>query len=685
PRAGAALGRWTGRALRAYQARRAVAHDDFGGPKTEPMSVGRRLAYGAKWGLNLVGIQAILNLTLAPLLSHFQWPLLLSGTALRGLGRVELLTQFGPTRISQALATHPLAFLGTQVPMSVGLEEFSFRFLTFGLLFGALAATKPLTKLAARLLEQIPDASGLRSTAQRVLRGAGGLISYYAFPAAALYSSFQFAVAHFAAWGVDPLVFALNLAAGYALARVAYKTRGLAAPFVAHLVFNLAMLGAGAIAIALHAPLAASVYAVLAAIVGVVSLWYNWRSARKERAFLRLQSLKNGVVGLLMAALIGGSVLGGLPASRESSAALLSARLPAAVQLASPLAQSPAAKPAAAAPQAAPAATTAPADATAAPAAAPAVESPADMVARVKPTVVQVMVTLPGGYAIGSGVIVTPDGRIVTNAHVVDAHGVGEIVDVQLINGQHVPAKILAVNHDRDLAFLQLPPLAGGQAWPYSNFATTVPREGDTVYAMGHPLGLPFTVTKGIISGLGSRGNMYVQYLQTDASITHGNSGGPLFNARGEILGINTMGPENAGSIGFSIVTPSIVRALVQFDKTGNIDTAALGVIADMTSPDQPDNGVAVEAVRPGSAAAKAGLRPGDVIVGAGGVQLRAPGGLQSAHELSALLAQAIPGEVIPISVVRGDQMKVIKVKLDAKATSEATSGAHSLGGPTAP
>jgi len=317
---------------------------------------------------------------------------------------------------------------------------------------------------------------------------------------------------------------------------------------------------------------------------------------------------------------------------------------------------------------------------------APKAESQQDMIARVKPSVVKIVVQMDGGYAIGSGTIVTPDGRVVTNAHVVGPKQAGQMVMVELIGGQKIPAKILAVNHDRDQAYLQLPRIVDKKtgktvAWPISRFAQTAPREGDEVFAMGHPLGLPFTVTKGIVSGLGSRANMYVQYLQTDASITHGNSGGPLYNARGEIVGMNTMGPENSGSIGFSITAPSIVRGLIQYDAVGNINTAALGVITDLSNPDQPDQGVAVEFVRPGSAAAKAGLVPGDVIVGAAGEMIESQGGRKSVHDLSAILAQAKPGDTIEIAVLRGDGVQTVKVTLDGKKTSEETSAAHGFDG----
>jgi S1-C subfamily serine protease len=670
-RAASGLRRFAVRRLEAYKAKRAIGHDDFGGPKSDgPMSFGAKARYGFKWGLNLVGISALLDFTVAPLLAHVPWPLMLSAGALGEVGRVELLTKYGPNEIGAALTHAPLSFLGIALPMSTGMEEFTYRFLSFGLTFGLLAAAKPAAKFAAGVLGQIPDAAGFRSTVQRVLLAAGGLVTFFAFPFAALKSSFGFAVAHFAHWGVDPSVFALNLVAGYFLARAAYKTRGLTAPFVAHLVFNLVMLGSAVLGTTFGLPLAASVYSVIASVVGLGALWYNWRSARKERA-MSLKGLGAGAKNFMIAALIVGTVAGGVirhaavPQS-TSAAALFQAKVPAAAPAAPEQ------------PVAAPKAEAAPADASSG------FKTAADMVAAVKPSVVEIVVRMDGGYAIGSGVIVSPSGLLVTNGHVVGDKKIGEIVEVKLSNDQKVPGKIMAVNHNRDLAFIQLPRVKNPGGWPFSRFAGTAPREGDVLYAMGHPLGLPFTVSKGILSGLGDRDNMFVQYLQTDASINHGNSGGPIYNERGEIVGINTMimGKDGSIGVGFSIIAPSVVHALQQYAATGNIATAALGVVVDLSNPTLPEMGVAVESVRPGSAAAKAGLLGGDLIVGIGG-ELIPDGGRKAIHDLATILAEAKPGDVIELAVMRGDSDKplMVKLTLDARSTSEETSMAHGFDG----
>lgn len=673
------LGSWAGRKAAAYKARRAIDHDPFGGPKPVKMTMLEKTGYGVKWGLNLLGISALIDWTVAPLFSRIAWPLWLSPETMHGLGRIELLTKFGPEQIAAALISSPLSFLGITLPLSTAMEEFTYRFLGLGLVFAGLALVKPLTAGLAKLLDQIPDASGFRSKLQSVLTATGAFISYYAFPLAAARSSFNFAVAHFAHWGVSPALFAMNLIAGYTLARMAYRTRGLLAPFAAHLTFNLAMLGSGVVGLALGWPLAAAVYAVLASIVGVGSLWWTWRSARKESAF----KAKNAAAMLLIAALIAVPVLGTMPGLRDHAPQTVADRMhtvkgPKAD--AAPVEKLDPAAPVEATPE-----TLAAAPATDA---AKAV-TPADMIARVKPSVLKIIVKMDAGMAIGSGVIVTPQGLAVTNGHVVGDRKPGQTVIVELVGGQKLPALVVAVNHDRDLAFVQLPKLvnkANGQtvAWPTSPFAKDAPREGDEVFAMGHPLNLPFTVTRGIVSGRGMRGNMYVQYLQTDASINHGNSGGPLYNAKGEVIGINTMILGESGSIGlgFSIIAPSVEKALEQYAAIGNINTASFGVIVDLSNPEQPDNGVVVEYVRPGSAAAKAGMKPGDVIVGVGGVALQQDGGKPSAQAIAGMLAQSKPGDAIEVSVVRGDSdPKTFKLTLDAKRTTEETSAAHGFDG----
>jgi serine protease Do len=651
------LGAAIGARVRKYKAKRAQSRDDFGGPKPTPLSPWGRARAGARAGLSLVGVAALVP-----------WPLFLSPERMQALGRVELLIHDGPKQIAGALVHAPLEFLAVTLPLSTFVEEFTYRFWDFGLDFAALALARPVAAGIAKLLEQVPDASGFRSKAQSVVRGLGGLIGCCAFPLAAAQSAFSFASAHIAHWGFDPALFAIDAAAAIAFTKLAYRTRGLTAPFVAHLTFNLAMLGTGVLALTFGQPGLGLLFAVAVSIAGVYS-WLSERAARSGRSVFRGRALGAKLLAafLLLAPLIG-------PMNPFQSADLR-VPVPAATSAAAakPDPNVPVVVPDAPAPSAAPAASAAPA------------LSAADMVARVKPSVLKIIVMqTPTSGAIGSGVIVTPQGLAVTNGHVVGDHQPGDVVMVELSGGQQIPARIVAVNHDRDLAFLQLPKRVD---WPTSPFAPTAPREGDEVFAMGHPLDLPFTVTRGIVSGRGERSNMYVQYVQTDASINHGNSGGPLYNAQGQIVGINTLiiGADGSIGLGFSLTAAGVQQALAQYQAAGNIDTASIGVVVDVADPVQPSRGVAVEYVAPGSAADKAGLMPGDVILGLRGLALTAGGGAPSARVISAALAQAKPGDTLTVQAERDGRRFSAALTLDAKRTTAESSGAHDFDGDSAP
>jgi len=669
---GAGLRRWSASQKTTFEAKRSLAFDEFGGPKTEPMSRSQRLVYGLKWGLNMLGVSALFHALVAPVLSAIPWPLFLSQPSLRLFGRMELLVKLGPREIVTAIYRAPFSFLGLSVPMSAITEEITFRLLGFGLTFGLLALVKPVARRLSGLLDEIPDVAGISSFSKSALAFLGETATRFAFPIAATLSSVQFAVAHFPLWGIHPFVFLFNLAMGFILARTAYVTRSLSAPIISHLVFNLALLAPLAFGAALGSPLVAMIGTALSSVLGVLALWYNYRTHRKERAFSLANAGKNLAVALLLSAALAGSLMPSAEVKRSFQATQVKQTV---IELDPHAHHSMPQKPAAVAPT------------PAVKAPAPKTEDASDMVARVKPTVVQVI--LPMANSMGSGAIITPTGRIITNAHVVGDVPKGQFAAVKMSDGNTVKALILDVNHDKDIAILQLPARSDGTPWPFSPFASEAPREGEIVYAMGHPRGLPFTVARGVLSGLGNRRNAYVQYLQTDAPINRGNSGGPLFNARGEILGINTLILSDSGGsegIGLAIIAPSVVAALQQFDATGNIATAALGIIADLSSPQAPQTGgLVVEAVRPGSAAAAAGIAPGDIIVGLTQGETNVPirgGERWGARELANALAQFKPGDAIFIQVGRDGQVQALAVTLQAKPTSFATADGHDFGLP---
>ncbi|MBI4422257.1 MAG: hypothetical protein HY554_00930, partial [Elusimicrobia bacterium] len=233
--------------------------DAFGGPKAEPMTFRQRLAYGLKWGVNLTGIYTLLTFALGKLEALVPWPLFVSDSMLRAVGRLELLANFGSARIEQVLANSPWSFLTQTLPAAVAVEELTFRGLLFGAPFMLLGGLKLAAPWLAKTLGVAPDFLGLRSGAQWLIGTAGRVLGGSAFAAAALFSSWKFASAHWPAWGIDPVFTILHLALGLGLAHVAYVASGigsapvesgrrkwwilalvggLAAPFLAHLTIE---------------------------------------------------------------------------------------------------------------------------------------------------------------------------------------------------------------------------------------------------------------------------------------------------------------------------------------------------------------------------------------------------------------------------------------------------------------
>ncbi|MDP3543139.1 MAG: trypsin-like peptidase domain-containing protein [Elusimicrobiota bacterium] len=629
-------------------AKRAASIDEFGGPLATPMTFRQRLGYGLKQGLNLVGLGAILEVTLRPLLNVFPWPQYMSDTALSAFGRVALLTKYGPNEIVEGLAQSPAAFLGIQLPFAVGMEELTFRLLGFGGTFLVLAALKPLTRKISSMIEELPDAAGVVRATKRVLR-AGEWLSRLAFPIAASISAMSFAMAHFAAWGFSPFVLALNVILGLFLAHTAYKSRSLAAPFVAHLLFNLVAIGGFLIALSVS-PFAGAAFGIIAGLLGVASLLYGYLSRRKERAF-RMSGAKALATVMIVASTFS---LFNAPATNPSSEAAARAAITQVQHAQQALPPEVADAIASLTGETAP------------------VESREAMVARVKPSVVNVLVRMGQGMATGSGFILTPDGVFITNAHVVGTRKPGEFVEARVPGAPSmIKAKVLAVNHDKDLAIVQLAPRGDGKPWPFVKLASQAPREGEEVTATGYPRGLPFTVTAGVVSGMDGRGNMYVKHMQTDASINPGNSGGPLFNSRGEVIGVNTQIFTMSGGsdgLGFSIMAPEVARVMAQYAQTGNIATASMGIIANLSDPLAPEAGLEIEYVRHGSAAEKAGLLRGDLIIAVGGEPI-AEGRQEAAGHVAAVLSKMIPGQKTTVTVLRGDEPVEIVLTADAKPT----------------
>ena len=223
-------------------------------------------------------------------------------------------------------------------------------------------------------------------------------------------------------------------------------------------------------------------------------------------------------------------------------------------------------------------------------------------------------------YSLGSGVIVSKEGHILTNNHVIKGM---TTIAVQLTDGRAVPARFIGSDASTDIAVLQinvpnLVPLPLGDS--------DKARVGQVVFAIGNPFGLQETVTQGIISARGRRArrDSDVEFLQTDAAVNQGNSGGPLLNLRGEIIGINTaIFSETGGNVGISFAVPANVarRTLESVLATGRAIRGYLGVELQAMNPEiagllgaRDPRGAIVVGVTAGSPAEAAGLQPGDII-----------------------------------------------------------------------
>lgn len=284
-------------------------------------------------------------------------------------------------------------------------------------------------------------------------------------------------------------------------------------------------------------------------------------------------------------------------------------------------------------------------------------------VERIKGAVVFVD-TLRGGYnpytgtvmpipGTGSGVVVAPTGQVVTNYHVVADAG---RVEVRFSNGRRLPARVIGTDPTRDLALLQVE--AQGLESAQLGDADQL-RVGQLVIAIGNPFGLGPTVTTGVVSALHRNlpGNAPMRDLiQTDASINPGNSGGPLVNARGEVVGINTMMIAGAQGLGFAVPAWAVKAFLARFARGGNASRSWLGVSGVGQLLDDGKRGVLVLDVQVGSPAARAGLRPMDVIVGIGGLAVEGP------EELARTVEEIPVGDRVTLEVLRGTRQETVQL-----------------------
>jgi serine protease Do len=283
--------------------------------------------------------------------------------------------------------------------------------------------------------------------------------------------------------------------------------------------------------------------------------------------------------------------------------------------------------------------------------------------------------------ALGSGFLIDDQGRVVTNAHVVDE---ADTVKVKLSDDREYRAKVVGKDDRLDVAVLEL------ENAPHDLPAAALGvsdalRVGEYVVAIGNPFGLGNTVTMGIVSAKGRTigAGPYDDFIQTDASINPGNSGGPLFNLRGQVVGINTaINPQGKG-IGFAIPIDAVKQVLPQLIATGHVSRGRLGVViqgmdsdlAKAVGLDRP-HGALVEEVEPGSPADKAGVKAGDVILAVDGQDV------PRHEELPRLVASHKPGTEVKVTVLHDKQRRDVSITL-APLTDEdlhASAGGHGHG-----
>jgi serine protease Do len=282
--------------------------------------------------------------------------------------------------------------------------------------------------------------------------------------------------------------------------------------------------------------------------------------------------------------------------------------------------------------------------------------------------------------SLGSGVIVTNEGHIITNNHVVDQ--VDEI-EVQLSDGQTRKARLVGADAQVDLAVLKI---EDPNVKPLKLADSDTVQAGDFVLAIGNPFGFEETVTDGIISSKGrpNRADAFGDLLQTNAAINPGNSGGPLINLRGEVVGINTAIISRSGGsqgIGFAIPSNTVRTALESLLKQGRIIRGYLGIQGRVPrgaeTPSDDDQGVVVDDVVPGSPAAEAQIQKGDVIRKFNGHDVR------NFLQLRTLVSQVDLNKKVDLEVVRGGKPVKVTAQIKEQPLDYQTSrAAPSQGGP---
>ena len=283
---------------------------------------------------------------------------------------------------------------------------------------------------------------------------------------------------------------------------------------------------------------------------------------------------------------------------------------------------------------------------------------------------------LPRQKAAGSGFFISPDGYIVTNNHVVAG---ADRITVRTQDGREFKARLIGRDPATDLAVIKV----DGEGLAYVNFEDRArPRVGDWVVAVGNPFGLGGTATAGIVSALGRKNvsqSNYVDYMQIDAPINHGNSGGPTFDIYGRVVGVNTaIFSPSGGSVGIGFDIPADVANAVtrQLISSGKVVRGYIGALVQPVTPEIAASlglgearGALVAQLTPGGPAELAGLKPGDLILTLNGRDVT------SANDLTRQVALARAGEVLRIGVRRDGQLRTVDVRSAVRPSEVAAAG----------
>jgi len=301
--------------------------------------------------------------------------------------------------------------------------------------------------------------------------------------------------------------------------------------------------------------------------------------------------------------------------------------------------------------------------------------------------------------ALGSGFVVSSDGYILTNAHVVSENG-QTVKTVEVVfkgtgtQTTQVTGTVVGADNTSDVALIKVDPSQVGTLDPIPLGNSNTVQPGEPVVAIGNPLGYDFSITSGIVSAThrnleSPNGSVISNGIQTDAAINEGNSGGPLIDSTGHVIGINEQIASQSGGnqgLGFAVPINTAINVMNQLKKTGTVTYAWLGIEGQTLSPDVAEalnlkatQGVLVAAVVPGSPAAKAGIKGGqrqrllqgqlyvtggDIITAIDGKQLT------SMDQLAAIIAAHKPGDVVKLNVVSGTTTKTVTVTLGTRPST---------------